>query len=145
MTIMKQSIAGKDNEHFLGDETTEKRPLLQASIELPAKPGTPTGKGVSAITAPAKPKASGALYPTLPSSISRMGVSTSLDATKAHLVSNPAKSGSAAPQRPPMTAPHSNAASQAIASPAIKPAPPALSPGVKPNAGVKPVTPRPTA
>ncbi len=40
MTIMKQAIAGKDNEHFLGDDSAEK-PLLQASLMPPAKPGMP--------------------------------------------------------------------------------------------------------
>ena len=39
MTVMKQAIAGKDNEEFLGDEVAEKRPLLQAKSEAPAKPG----------------------------------------------------------------------------------------------------------
>ncbi len=38
MTVMKLAIAGKDNEEFLGDEGVEKKPLLQAKAEMPAKP-----------------------------------------------------------------------------------------------------------
>src|SRR5271168_465547 len=39
MTIMKQAIAGKDNEQFLGDDGTENKPVLKAAAEIPAKPG----------------------------------------------------------------------------------------------------------
>ncbi len=41
MTVMKQAIAGKDNEEFLGDPGTEKKPVLKAQVEAPAKPPTP--------------------------------------------------------------------------------------------------------
>jgi penicillin-binding protein 1A len=37
MTVMRQAIIGKDNEHFLGDEADDT--TLKASAELPAKPG----------------------------------------------------------------------------------------------------------
>jgi penicillin-binding protein 1A len=38
MRVMKQAIAGKDNEEFLGDQGTEKKPVLKAQVEAPAKP-----------------------------------------------------------------------------------------------------------
>ena len=37
MTIMKQAIAGKDNEEFLGDDGTENKPVLKAATEVPVK------------------------------------------------------------------------------------------------------------
>ena len=43
MTVMKQAIAGKDNEQFLGDDATENKPVLKAAAEMPAKPVRPTG------------------------------------------------------------------------------------------------------
>ena len=39
MTFMKQAIAGKDNEEFLGDE--EKKPVLKAQAEAPARLAVP--------------------------------------------------------------------------------------------------------
>jgi len=48
MAIMKQAIAGKDNEHFLGDESGPKTPLLQAKLEVPEKPGMPAKSAVAA-------------------------------------------------------------------------------------------------
>jgi len=45
MTFMKQADAGKENEVFLGDEGTEKKPVLKAEMESPAKPPvTPASK-----------------------------------------------------------------------------------------------------
>ena len=41
MTVMKQAIAGKDNEEFLGDPGTEKKQVLKAQVEVPAKPPVP--------------------------------------------------------------------------------------------------------
>jgi len=41
MTIMKQAIAGKDNEQFLGDDAAESKPILKAASEIPAKPVPP--------------------------------------------------------------------------------------------------------
>ncbi len=38
MTIMKQAIQGKDNEHFLGDDTPQPKPLLRAAAVVPDKP-----------------------------------------------------------------------------------------------------------
>ncbi len=38
MTIMKQAIAGKDNEQFLGDDAVENKPVLKAAAEVPTKP-----------------------------------------------------------------------------------------------------------
>ena len=40
MNIMKQAIAGKDSEHFLGQDEPQKAPPLQAAITMSAKPGT---------------------------------------------------------------------------------------------------------
>jgi penicillin-binding protein 1A len=56
MTVMRQAIAGKDNERFLGDETDDS--TLKAAAEPPAKPGT-AGAPVVAVKAnlPAKPSA----------------------------------------------------------------------------------------
>jgi penicillin-binding protein 1A len=48
MTFMKQADEGKDNEEFLGDEGTEKRPVLKAQAEVPAKPGTALRPGTPA-------------------------------------------------------------------------------------------------
>jgi penicillin-binding protein 1A len=39
MTFMKQADAGKDNEEFLGDPTTENRPVLKSEVEAASKPG----------------------------------------------------------------------------------------------------------
>ena len=51
MTVMKQAIAGKDNEHFLGEETNPKAAqLLKAAAEPPAKPAPAT-----AVAMPASP------------------------------------------------------------------------------------------
>ena len=50
MTVMKQAIAGKDNETFLGGDAPEKRPLLKAQVDMPRTPGglglriSPAGK-----------------------------------------------------------------------------------------------------
>lgn len=49
MTVMKQAIAGKDNEEFLGDTSVEKKPILAAAAAAPGKPVT--------TAAPAKPGA----------------------------------------------------------------------------------------
>jgi penicillin-binding protein 1A len=38
MTIMKQAIAGKDNERFLGDDAPENKPILKATAGVPVKP-----------------------------------------------------------------------------------------------------------
>ena len=57
MTVMKQAIAGKDSEQFLGDQGAEKAPLLQAKAEL-AKPGGQVG-----VTVQAKPIIKPALGP----------------------------------------------------------------------------------
>jgi len=44
MTVMKQAITGKDTEQFLGDEGTEKKPLLQAKAELPQTSRAPSSR-----------------------------------------------------------------------------------------------------
>jgi penicillin-binding protein 1A len=41
MTIMKQAIAGKDNEQFLGDDAAENKAVLKAAAEVPLKPAPP--------------------------------------------------------------------------------------------------------
>ena len=43
MTFMKQAIAGKDNEEFLGEPAADKKPLLKSQAETPAKPAPPHG------------------------------------------------------------------------------------------------------
>ncbi len=54
MTIMKQAIVGKDNEVFLGDPPSDKKPLLTASTDTPGKT-TPNGVSATAAT----PRAAG--------------------------------------------------------------------------------------
>jgi penicillin-binding protein 1A len=46
MTIMKQAIAGKDSEQFLGDDAPENKPLLKAASETPGKPVQPAPRSV---------------------------------------------------------------------------------------------------
>ncbi len=64
MTIMKQAIAGKDNEQFLGDDAPQKNPLLEARTASPAKPvaiarlGTPPSPVSLKPSVPAKIAAS---------------------------------------------------------------------------------------
>ncbi len=41
MTLMKQAITGKDNEEFLGEPAGDKKPMLKAQAEVPAKPVPP--------------------------------------------------------------------------------------------------------
>lgn len=61
MTVMKQAIAGKDDEHFLGDENSETAPVLKADVAVPAKPAgsinNAPAKPVSAPTTNTKPTA----------------------------------------------------------------------------------------
>jgi penicillin-binding protein 1A len=45
MTVMRQAIIGKDNEHFLGDDADDT--TLKVSAQSPAKPGTSTAAVVS--------------------------------------------------------------------------------------------------
>jgi penicillin-binding protein 1A len=46
MTFMKQAIAGKDNEEFLGEPAADKRPVLKSQVETHARPSAnPTGHG----------------------------------------------------------------------------------------------------
>jgi hypothetical protein len=44
MTVMKQANAGKDTEAFLGDESAEKKPLLQAKAEPPPPSRAPSSR-----------------------------------------------------------------------------------------------------
>jgi penicillin-binding protein 1A len=46
MTIMKQAIAGKDNEQFLGEDALENKPLLKAGSDIPGKPVQPALRSV---------------------------------------------------------------------------------------------------
>ena len=54
MTVMKQAIAGKDGERFLGDQADEKAPLLQAKAETAGKPAN-AGAAVAPVAAASKP------------------------------------------------------------------------------------------
>jgi len=90
MTIMKQAIAGKDNEHFLGDDSPEKRPLLQASLTVPAKPGTPTAKTPSSTPVAGKSQIIGAPFPAAPRNPSNLKiVGAPFPATPAHSAAKP--------------------------------------------------------
>ncbi len=81
MTIMKQAIAGKDTEHFLGDDGAEKKPMLQASLAPPVKPGMPT-KSAEPIVPTQKPKASGSPHAPLPTPPVHTIIATAPDGTK---------------------------------------------------------------
>jgi penicillin-binding protein 1A len=91
MTIMKQAIAGKDGEHFLGEESTEKKPMLQASLIPPAKPGMPA-KAAEPIVPTAKPKTSGSPHTTLPTAPVHTIIATAPDGTKSIIPVKPFKS-----------------------------------------------------
>jgi penicillin-binding protein 1A len=97
MAIMRQAIAGKDNEHFLGDESGEKTPLLQARLEVPAKPGMPAKNSVaatkSAVAAPeaAKPRIPNASFLPFHFSPAHNTVPAPSASAKAHVVPVPVK------------------------------------------------------
>ncbi len=62
MTIMKQAIAGKDSEQFLGEDGTENKPVLKAATEVPREAApvrrhVPSSQkqAVPPLTAPQKP------------------------------------------------------------------------------------------
>jgi penicillin-binding protein 1A len=57
MTFMKQADEGKDSEAFLGDEGADKKPLLKAQVEAPAKPGAISVPRTSSRDEVAKPAA----------------------------------------------------------------------------------------
>jgi len=53
MTFMKQAIVGKDNEDFLGDPGPDKKPILKAQAEPPARPAaTPAPANTSSTRRP---------------------------------------------------------------------------------------------
>ena len=115
MTFMKQAIAGKDSEEFLGEPSEDKKPILKAQSEPPAKPAP----------APA-PQA----HSPTPTSVGNTPTPPSLTTPGQH----PA---TPKPQAPLMPPPHS--------VPAIKQAPKSLgsSPAPRPTASpqTKPVQP----
>jgi penicillin-binding protein 1A len=112
MTIMKQAIAGKDNEHFLGEDGAEKRPLLEAKATPPAKSGTAASPAV-----PAKPKATPSPRAALPSQPVHVITATAPDGTKSYIPVKPFRSG------PP---PHPSGESVARATPPTPPAKPGI-------------------
>jgi penicillin-binding protein 1A len=63
MAVMKQAIAGKDGEKFLGDQGDAKAPLLQASA---APTAAPSPKPITAPAAPPSKPAAGTTAPHLP-------------------------------------------------------------------------------
>jgi penicillin-binding protein 1A len=67
MTVMKQAIAGKDGERFLGDQGEEKAPLLQAKAET-AKPVQPAAATPGRATAAKRPVSGGGIRFPLPAS-----------------------------------------------------------------------------
>lgn len=129
MAIMKQAIGGKDNEHFLGDDGTEKTPLLQARLEVPAKPGMPA-KSTVAMAETAKPRIPNASFLPYHFSPAHSAVPTSSAFTKAHVVAAPAKSAPAPIERRIV-------ASQIKTSLLNKPALPSPAHDVKPHAEAK--------
>jgi penicillin-binding protein 1A len=66
MTVMKQAIAGKDGEQFLGDQGEVKAPLLQAKAEI-AKPVAPSR--LASIAPAPRPATSPIVRPGLPSPV----------------------------------------------------------------------------
>jgi penicillin-binding protein 1A len=101
MEIMKQAIAGKDNEEFIGDQSTEKKPLLKASAELPAKPGSTPAivPPPEQVALPAKPATPGTPIKTPSSNLAAPAPPT--PPTQAA----PRPPGAAAPAARPVTAP----------------------------------------
>jgi penicillin-binding protein 1A len=63
MAVMRQAIAGKDSEKFLGDQGDAKAPLLQASAGPTA---APSPKPITASAAPPSKPAAGTTVPHLP-------------------------------------------------------------------------------
>jgi len=81
MEVMKQAIVGKEDEHFLGDETGPNEPkLLKAAANVPAKPtnpqvsktaaGTSLVKPVKLATPPKTPNLSATAAHAVPSAVS---------------------------------------------------------------------------
>ena len=138
MEVMKQAIAGKDNERFLGDESSEKRPLLQASAESSPKSATLQPKSIPASAMPAKSKLIAAPDPAKP--INRALASAPF--FKGHA---PVKVGPPALRFPSTPAPSGTSSPEVKASPESKPTISAPLQRVKPHADGKTLTPRPTA
>jgi penicillin-binding protein 1A len=118
MTWMKAAIAGKDDEHFLGDEANST--LLKAAAEKPV-----TGK--TAAVAAAQPAKTPAKTPPKSGTVK---TATSAAVTKA-----PAKT---AITKPPQTAPPPTAQPAVAAKPRVKPALPMQPAPVRQPGPVKP-------
>ena len=62
MAVMKQAIAGKDDEHFLGDEDSADRQSLKAAATAPEEPPVPASKPAAG----AKPAPAASASPVAP-------------------------------------------------------------------------------
>jgi len=124
MTVMKQAIAGKDNEEFLGEQGLNKKPLLRAEAVTPSKPGA--GPVLRSGTPPnaAAPNASKPVSATSP----------------AHAGTNPKLPAAPVTARPVPASPVQHAPTSP--APTVTPRP-AGTPQVKP--ALTPPRPRPTA
>jgi penicillin-binding protein 1A len=130
MTVMKQAIAGKDNERFLGDQGDVKAPLLQAS----AGPGVPAGSGVAA--GAVKVGATAGSAGIKPAAATR--VSTMPATPHSSLPGMGAKAIATVPVRSAPKPVSAAAAARPANGPAVKPALPAASEPVKARPVVKP-------
>jgi penicillin-binding protein 1A len=63
MTVMREAIAGKDDEQFLGDE--EKPPLHRAALEIPARPHAALAPPAKAAIPPASAASKPGVKPAL--------------------------------------------------------------------------------
>jgi penicillin-binding protein 1A len=64
MTVMREAIAGKDDEQFLGDEETPQ--LHRAAAETPARPHVASALPARAAIPPAQPSSKRRVKPALP-------------------------------------------------------------------------------
>jgi penicillin-binding protein 1A len=106
MTFMKQAVAGKDNEEFLGDPEPEKKPVLKAEAGAPARPAMAPAARINT-PAPAmgasvpKPGAPTPLKPSTPSQTLRLIPATPVQQTPKVPAASPAVTRPAATSPPP--------------------------------------------
>jgi len=101
MAFMKQAIAGKDDEEFLGEPNEERNPVLKAQSEVPAKP--------PASLAPSS-RSPGASAP-------KLGLGTTAPQTTAA-----PKPAAPIPQHPAQATPNQQTPKSALSSPLSQPA-----------------------
>ena len=131
MTVMKQAIAGKENERFLGDQGDVKAPLLQASVSQRGL-AEASGKAAAGVigakpAAASRPAGAGGQRLPLPALGGRPLTSAPSQAAPRAATVTPSS-------RPAATTPAAHPASGAT----IKPALPSMSEPAKPRPSAKP-------